>query len=435
MSVSPSGNCSTVTVNDDGSAVVASCGAVINQTGGGGISDGDKGDITVSGTGTVWTIDNSAVTYAKIQDVAQTKLIGRTNTSSGPPQEITVGSGLKLSGTTLSTDGVVSGTTTITAGTGLTGGVQALSSNVSVGVDFGTVSGKVCEGNDARLTDARTPTTHKTSHETGGTDAIAPADIGAAAATHTHGVGDLTAGSASSGQVLTYNGTAWAPATPAGGSAFDPATKSETWSDFLGANAQPWTTLTNGTGASTSFSNSGGAPNPGVISLSTGTTSTGRAAVGSNNQDALVLGTYAHTFSTAVLLFTNVSTATERFIVEAGFLDALNGPTEGVYFRYSDNINGGNWECVCSSGGSSTTVDSGTAVADTVWYRFDIEVNAAASSVVFKLNGSTVATITTNIPSGTGERVGVLVSNRKTVGTTARQTRVDYLHHTSAVTR
>lgn len=207
MSVSPSGNCSTVTVNDDGSAVVASCGAVINQTGGG-ISDGDKGDITVSGTGTVWTIDNSAVTYAKIQNVSQTKLIGRTNTSVGPPQEITVGSGLKLSGTTLSTDGVVSGTTTITAGTGLTGGVQALSSNVSVGVDFGTVSGKVCEGNDARLTDARTPTTH------------------------THGVGDLTAGSASSGQVLTYNGTAWAPATPSGGG-------TKTYAVFTPLDAQP----------------------------------------------------------------------------------------------------------------------------------------------------------------------------------------------------
>lgn len=42
--------------------------------GSGGISDGDKGDITVSGLGSTWTIDNLAVTNAKINDVDGSKV-------------------------------------------------------------------------------------------------------------------------------------------------------------------------------------------------------------------------------------------------------------------------------------------------------------------------------------------------------------------------
>jgi hypothetical protein len=54
------------------------------------VTDGDKGDITVSNTGTTWTIDNQAVTYAKIQDVSATdKLLGRSTAGAGSVEEIT----------------------------------------------------------------------------------------------------------------------------------------------------------------------------------------------------------------------------------------------------------------------------------------------------------------------------------------------------------
>jgi DNA-binding IclR family transcriptional regulator len=91
---------SNVTITTDASTdtiTIASTGG-----GGGGVSDGDKGDITVSSSGAVWTIDNAAVTYAKIQNVTSDRLLGRSTAGAGSAEEISVGSNLVLSGATLS---------------------------------------------------------------------------------------------------------------------------------------------------------------------------------------------------------------------------------------------------------------------------------------------------------------------------------------------
>ena len=78
---------------------------VFAQFGMGGLVDGDMGDITVSGTGTVLTIDNDAVTYAKMQNVTTARLLGRATAGSGDTEEITLGSGLSFTGTTLNGGG------------------------------------------------------------------------------------------------------------------------------------------------------------------------------------------------------------------------------------------------------------------------------------------------------------------------------------------
>lgn len=53
--------------------------------------DADYGDVTVSSGGTVWTIDNSAVSYAKIQNISTTsRVLGRKTAGAGVIEELTV---------------------------------------------------------------------------------------------------------------------------------------------------------------------------------------------------------------------------------------------------------------------------------------------------------------------------------------------------------
>jgi hypothetical protein len=68
------------------------------------LTDGDKGDITVSASGATWTIDNDVVTDAKLRNSAALSVIGRSANSTGDPADIAAANDaevLRRSGTTL----------------------------------------------------------------------------------------------------------------------------------------------------------------------------------------------------------------------------------------------------------------------------------------------------------------------------------------------
>lgn len=79
----------TTKISLDGTATVFVVAAVADFPSVGGVPDGDKGDITVSGSGTAWAIDNDVVSNAQAANMANATIKGRASAGAGDPEDLT----------------------------------------------------------------------------------------------------------------------------------------------------------------------------------------------------------------------------------------------------------------------------------------------------------------------------------------------------------
>ena len=190
-----------------------------------------------------------------------------------------------------------------------------------------------------------------------------------------------------------------------------------------------------GTGTGAGMVATPSANRPGIVTLQTGSTATGRTSFYTNSGlNTIELGGGAATLASDIFV-PNLSASGERFAFLFGFYDATTmNQTDGIYFLYDEggvstgSAASANWQCVTVSNSNRTFTTTSTAVSSADFKRLAIEVNAAGTSVDFKIDGTTVATHTTNIPTGNARLVSYGYQLIKSIGTSARTVRTDWIY-------
>ena len=118
-----------------------------------------------------------------------------------------------------------------------------------------------------------------------------------------------------------------------------------------------------------------------------------------------------------------LSNGTNRYYIligtsELGTSEELTGGSgNAAWFQY-DDATSAQWQCVSRVTGTKETTTTGTTVASTTDLKFEIQ--RTASTVVFLINGSTVATHSTQVPTA-ASRCFPIVRITSTLGTPASQ--------------
>ena len=168
---------------------------------------------------------------------------------------------------------------------------------------------------------------------------------------------------------------------------------------------------------------------PQAWGLLTGTTATGSQTVyfPKNNNAFAAFGS-GHLAAFGQIYVPTLSTSGQRYTAQISLTPSANGSTlavnSSVGIRYSDNVNGGEWEVFTrNSGGTETTGDSNIAVAANTVYTCAIYVDKACTEARFFITDGTnnyVTRIAATMPATTA-LAGVRIIGIASVGTTSKQ--------------
>lgn len=162
----------------------------------------------------------------------------------------------------------------------------------------------------------------------------------------------------------------------------------------------------------------------GLLTLNSGTALSNRAALNvAGGQVSTLLGASTHTISSSAFL-SLLGVAADDFRIGIGLMDDVTAaaPTNGVYFTHNRAVSATNWVVCTTKASTTTSTDTGIAISlsSSTYQNLRIEINQGATSVGFYINGSLVATHTTNIPNTVAIAPGLYTN--KTVSTNAVQT-------------
>lgn len=364
----------------------------------GGVTDGDKGDISVTGSGATWTIDPAVVTYAKIQNVAANSFLANATGTAASVQEIATNRiplfGSAITGTPSSTtflrgDGSWQ---TPSGGSGSPGGSTNQVQFNNAGA-FGGASRVEIEGGDLSLIEGAFPSNPSTGRTKLFTDSMANRFL----------IGSLNStGIHFDFQPALFNSTTYMWLAGTG------TTLAINWgSSFTarnnGTQAAQSTPAKTSTSAITSMNRA---------NFSTGTTATGASGVQTTETTAW-LGNSAGLGGFFYFCRMGVETLSGTYRVFTG-LSANNAALAADPSTINNTIGFGkdaadaNWQVITKGVGTANKINTSVAVTQGSVFDFYMYSEPFSSSIVFEIRNSldntslyTSSAINTNLPGNT----------------------------------